>query len=628
MVSDPPLSGPGFDSMAAPLSSPAVFRLTIVVWAVAQLAVGEERKTSPPLQLPCLAELVEHARSGEGPLAFEEAFFDGPYHRVKSHAEVPGLIDAGYALLHGFWNAEAERQFREAFQRDPDSVEALIGLALSNVERPRRFATFVAKADAVAKSNRTLDKSTRWWLETLRAREAGTYSDRLERRAATHPGESLPTLWLAREAIFDFHRVPEPEPATRAAWDRLLASVSSPAASTYRRLLWASDPPKAPLPGMEVPASLETADAWRIASEFEKGRGALSASLELLVESVRADLDWLAEARTIRMPDEAQNLGANAAALATLLADLGRFSEAEKLARRFRSLPHHPDAAGTTQPWRRLQDTCREANTRVLAELEQRRLRRETIRTAISDGKLEDAMAMVAKEREQRPHALDAAALELEIAWRSGDRKKALVGFTREFRERFRQAETGWLEAAPFVEMSAAMNLPEVAVPGQASPSLALDSLSWTPPLAPTAELAGAGGVARVIGGKQERATLVIFYLGAGCPRCVEQLTSFLPHVEAFAVKGVDVIGVSTDDAEFLDSAFPIALCSDPTAEFFRACGVYDEFADRPLHGTLVIDANGRVTWRAMGNTAFLHPGLLLNELDQVPGAGIAAEKH
>lgn len=627
MVSDSTLLGPASLFMAAPLSSPVVFCLTVIC-AVANLAADEERKTPPPLQLPCLAELVEHARSGEGPLAFEEAFFDGPYHRVKSDAQVSELVDAGYTLLHGFWNAEAERHFREAFHRDPESVVALIGLALTNVERPRRFATFVAKADAVAKSKRSLDDSTRWWLETLRTEKAGTFSERLEMRAASQPDDSLPTLWLAREAILEFHREPMQKPGTRAAWDRLLASVSSPAASTYRRLLWANDPPKAELPGLGAPTSLETADAWRIASEFEKGRGDLTTSLELLVESIRADLDWLAAPSTIRMPDEAQNLGANSAALATLLADLGRFSEAEKLARRFHSLPHHPDAVGTTQPWRRLQDTCREANSRVLADLKERRQLRETIRAAISAGKTEEAMALVSQETEQRPHAFDAAALETEIAWRSGDRKVALFGFTREFRELLRHAEDGWLDADVFAEMAAAMNLSEDEVSGQTTETIDLDSLAWNPPRAPTAELSGAGGVTLTFGGEQERATLAIFYLGAGCPRCVEQLTTFLPHVEAFAEKGVDVIAISTDESEFLDSEFPITLCSDPTAGLFRACGVYDDFADRPLHGTLLIDAGGRVIWREMGNTAFLHPDFLLNELDRISGAKIDAKKH
>ena len=123
MVGDLTLLNRLSPSMKPPFRKTLLCTLAVVATGTAH---GDDETRTPRLQLPCLAELVAHARSGEGPLAFEEAFFDGPYARATGD----DLIERGYAYLHGFWNTAAERSFREAYQRDHESVEALIGLAL------------------------------------------------------------------------------------------------------------------------------------------------------------------------------------------------------------------------------------------------------------------------------------------------------------------------------------------------------------------------------------------------------------------------------------------------------------------------------------------------------------------
>ena len=585
-------------SMKPPFRKTLLCTLAVVATGTAH---GDDETRTPRLQLPCLAELVAHARSGEGPLAFEEAFFDGPYARATGD----DLIERGYAYLHGFWNAAAERSFREAYQRDHESVEALIGLALTNIERPRRFDTFLAKAEAVARHQQNLSEENRWWLRMLRVTEPAERRRLLEARVATSPSDPLPTLWMARNEILEFHRR-KTEPGSRAAWDRLLASMGSPAAATYRRLLWANDPPDAELPNLTPLTDTATADDWRIAGEFEKGRNRLEEALTNFVGAVRADLNWL-DGR-LAMPDEAQNLGANSAGLATLLADLGRYQEATEIARRFRALPYFPDGAGTTQPWRRLEDTCRKANTQALENLHKRLQRQEEIRTAIDDNRLEDALKLACEDRQSRPWAFDATAQEIEILWRLGDRKAALFGFDQAFRQRLSRADVEWRTRPVFTEMTVVMGLDEIEP--EKSDSTDLDELIWLPPRVPESTLKD-----RAFSGKPDRATVVIFFLGAGCPRCVEQLTTFLPYIEAFSKAGVDVIGISTDAPENTDEAFPIPLYSDADLTLFQSFGVFDEFAERPLHGTFLIDGNGAVCWREIGNTAFLRPQFLINEL-------------
>ncbi|MCB1228648.1 MAG: peroxiredoxin family protein [Verrucomicrobiae bacterium] len=584
-----------------------------LAFGIAVSGVKGDENPKPLLQLPCLAALVEQARSGDGPLAFEEAFFDGPFRRIsENEMTTEALIDRGYSKLHGFWNAEAERCFREAFQRDADSVDALLGLALTNAERPRRFATFLAKATSVAANRRDLSEPTRWWLEMLQIGDEGERHRRLEQRVATHPTESLPALWLARGEILDFQRGKEGA-IDRAAWDRLLVSVESPAAATYRRLLWADQPPKDDLPNLPPVPKTSNADIWRIAGEFEKGRDRWEALLELFTKAVQADLNWL-DSR-LAMPDEAQNLGADSAALATLLSDLGREEAATTIARRFADLPYHPGAAGTTQPWRRIEDTCREANTRAIESIETRKKRRTEIRTAIDAGEFDAALAMAHEDRLSRPHAWDARANEIEALWRKGQRKEALFDFDRGFRRRLANADESWRNRPVFSEIAAAMKLEPVSAERETGRN-ELESLRWHAPKAPERILKRGDAVSRNLGGKQEKATLAIFFLGAGCPRCVEQLTAFLPYLDDFAEAGVEVIGISTDSADETAADFPIPLFADPNLEAFRDYEAFDEFLDRPLHATYLIDSDGNVRWRETGNTPFLRAEWLLGELE------------
>lgn len=153
----------------------------------------------------------------------------------------------------------------------------------------------------------------------------------------------------------------------------------------------------------------------------------------------------------------------------------------------------------------------------------------------------------------------------------------------------------------------------------------ALDSLGpagWSLPEAPSWFLEDAKGRRLSLANYRGRPVVVIFYLGAGCLHCVEQLETIAPLKSAFADAGITLIGVSTDDREKLgqslqkygDEPFPFPLVTDSGLDAFRAYGAFDEFNDHPLHGTFLIGPDGRIRWRDVDHEPFSAADFLLEE--------------
>ncbi len=144
----------------------------------------------------------------------------------------------------------------------------------------------------------------------------------------------------------------------------------------------------------------------------------------------------------------------------------------------------------------------------------------------------------------------------------------------------------------------------------------------WTPSPSPETTLIDAQGQEHHLGQPGGKPTIVIFYLGAGCLHCSQQLAAFGPETGAFQAAGIDLLGVSTDDAEALAisienygvESFPFPLASDKPLDAFRKFRAYDEFLETPLHGTFLIDGSGRILWSDTGDEPFMDPEFLLRE--------------
>ncbi len=132
--------------------------------------------------------------------------------------------------------------------------------------------------------------------------------------------------------------------------------------------------------------------------------------------------------------------------------------------------------------------------------------------------------------------------------------------------------------------------------------------------------LRGGGGEGRHEAG---RAKLVVFYLGFGCLHCVEQLHLLRPAYAQFAEMGVDIVAIGSDTAPNIHQAsldlpaaerIPFPMLADPKLEAFKAWRCHDDFENMPLHGTFLVDRDGRIRWQDISYEPFVEVDWLLEE--------------
>ncbi|HUP79452.1 MAG TPA: peroxiredoxin family protein, partial [Pirellula sp.] len=153
-------------------------------------------------------------------------------------------------------------------------------------------------------------------------------------------------------------------------------------------------------------------------------------------------------------------------------------------------------------------------------------------------------------------------------------------------------------------------------------PSLdSLGPLRWSPSLAPIWSATDSEGETRSTKHFGKRPLVLLFYLGFGCVHCAEQLKEFSPMVERFREAGIDVAGISTETLSQLqsglrkyDGEMGLPLMANPEVDIFKAFRCYDDFEGQPLHGTLLIDTNGRIRWQDIGYKPFMDAKFLLEE--------------
>lgn len=154
-------------------------------------------------------------------------------------------------------------------------------------------------------------------------------------------------------------------------------------------------------------------------------------------------------------------------------------------------------------------------------------------------------------------------------------------------------------------------------------PRPSLDSLGpfrWSPVAAAGFDLPCAdGGRATLSKGKPQ---LVVFYLGFGCLHCVQQLEALSPKAKAFADAGIQIVAIGNETlaktqdnvAALGDKKFTFPLLADPELAAFKAWRCYDDFENLPLHGTFLIDGDGKIRWQDISFEPFTQVDWLLAE--------------
>jgi len=154
----------------------------------------------------------------------------------------------------------------------------------------------------------------------------------------------------------------------------------------------------------------------------------------------------------------------------------------------------------------------------------------------------------------------------------------------------------------------------------------ALDSLGpfrWQPYDAAPWALTGADRKRRSLADYKGRPVLVVFYLGNGCPHCLEQLNLLAPAAKEFEAQGIAIVAVSTDNADGLrktvekakqEGGCPFPLVSDASLKAFKSYRAFDDFERMPLHATFLVDGDGKVRWQDINYEPFTDMKFLLAE--------------
>jgi peroxiredoxin len=154
----------------------------------------------------------------------------------------------------------------------------------------------------------------------------------------------------------------------------------------------------------------------------------------------------------------------------------------------------------------------------------------------------------------------------------------------------------------------------------------ALDELGprhWQPWPAPDWQLLDVTG--RTVSNRDfaGKPVIMIAHLGNGCVHCLEQIKAFSAIGDQFSAAGIELLAVSTDPLPESNGAaatarpvseLPIKCLADPELTFFKKFRAYDDFENRPLHGTYFIDQSGRVRWQDVSHEPFNDVAFLLAE--------------
>jgi peroxiredoxin len=119
---------------------------------------------------------------------------------------------------------------------------------------------------------------------------------------------------------------------------------------------------------------------------------------------------------------------------------------------------------------------------------------------------------------------------------------------------------------------------------------------------------------------------VILFFLGGKCAHCMQQLQLFSNAIEALQKLNTEVVAVSTDDADATRALkensegikFTMPLLANPKLDIFKAYRAFDDFEGQPLHGTLLIDAQGNVRYQRISSEPFLDVEFIKTEAARV----------
>lgn len=590
-----------------------------------------------PLAIVAQEEAVEAARSRPAHARVENTgrvAMDLP----GANEQVRAFCEQGMIWLHGGDLRQADRWFFEAASLEPRCVMAWCGLALANAENIETAGRYARRAREEAKE---VHSRERMWADAMCGflNEAASEHDRrmflteaLDRLVTAYPSDVDARAMLARQWVDnrDASGMGALTAPAAALLNELLREHPQHPAHRYRVRLWLREHPERSLESAEmirremmaVPQALT--DAGRLFSALGRDAEAVSC----FEASAAAAVAQVKEERL--MPQEVTGWVENTRLLTQHLGRTGRLDDAMDLARSLIELAvprarepvkekGDPHAMATPAKPESIPLT----GQRELLELLRKHHRWTDLERAVRSGHLDsDALEIQAR----LCHARALAARE------SGDRK-AFEGFQQALHSLAERAppedtipvRTAYRRLASSLLEDLEHDSP--VIPAKAQPTRPRAAAFENFPMAPALSLPDETGKWVSLAGLRGKPVAVVFYLGAGCPHCIQQLRSFAPLADSYREAGITILAVSTDSVAGLKDtlaytdagkAVPFRLLSDAPMATFREFGAYDVHREKPLHGIFLVDGSGRVYWRVIGTEPFMETQSLLQEAQRV----------
>ncbi|MEM7387288.1 MAG: alkyl hydroperoxide reductase, partial [Verrucomicrobiota bacterium] len=295
---------------------------------------------------------------------FGEAFNEGPRQQAylmegtgtidfpvtTSHEEAQKFFNQGVGQLHGFWDFEAERSFRQVLFLDPDCAMAYWGIAMANNRNEKRAAEIIEEAKPAVETGR-LSKREEMYLQSLITYFSDLKKDKKERKrkwvrdleaiVQAFPEDSEAVAFLVLE-IWRNSRAGlkiNSHLAVDSLIDRVLTKSPMHPIHHYRIHLWDYENPKVAIPsaarcGQSAPG---IAHMWHMPGHTYSKRGRYRDAAWQQEASARVDHAHMMRDRL--MPDQISNYAHNNGWLVENLGFLGRVEDGVSLAKNLIELP-------------------------------------------------------------------------------------------------------------------------------------------------------------------------------------------------------------------------------------------------------------------------------------------------
>lgn len=253
-------------------------------------------------------------------------------------------------------------------------------------------------------------------------------------------------------------------------------------------------------------------------------------------------------------------------------------------------------------------------------------------RTLLAMGEVDKALKMISEHVESHKNEVIPLAHSVVLHWQAGKKTEAKAEF-----EKLRELSEAIDLHAPVFQRLAPMAIElgwpadwRIPLPPRTDtgtrPELAsLGPFRWSPSPAAAWTLSDYEGKSMSLDQLRGKPAVLIFYLGAGCLHCVEQLHQFGPRTVDFHKLGIDIMGISTDTPADLQLAhknytgqFPFRLLANDDLSAFKAYRCHDDFEGKPLHGTFIVTADGRIVWHDIGYEPFMDVDFVLGEAKRI----------